>query len=104
MGHQKNCGAGSSCFLSSRYAAGVAIAVDSAGNAYLAGNSDTSDIPTTIGALLTTGVGAFVAKVNAAGSALVYLTYLGGYIVQAPFASATHMVTGIAADARATRT
>ena len=99
-GHQKNCGAGSSCFLSSRSTVGTAIAVDAAGNAYLAGNTDTADLPTTTGALLTQGTGAFVAKVNAAGSALVYLTYLGpGYQPLSPNTNPANTVTGIAADA-----
>jgi len=66
------------------------IAVDSAGNAYITGNTDSWDdplttldtgFPTTPGAFRRTIVGqidAFVAKLNAAGSALVYGTYLGG--------------------------
>jgi uncharacterized protein (TIGR03437 family) len=33
-------------------------------------------LPTTAGAFLKTGIGAFVAKLNASGSALVYLTYV----------------------------
>jgi uncharacterized protein (TIGR03437 family) len=99
-GHQKNCGAGSSCFLSSRSALGSAIAVDAAGNAYLAGNTDTYDLPTTTGALLTQGTGAFLAKVNAAGTALVYLTYLGpGYNPVSPNTNPANAVTAIAADA-----
>jgi uncharacterized protein (TIGR03437 family) len=99
-GHQKNCGAGSSCFLSSRSTVGSAIAVDAAGNAYLAGNTDTSDLPTTTGALLGQGTGAFVAKVNAAGTALVYLTYLGpGYNPVSPNTNPANTVTAIAADA-----
>jgi uncharacterized protein (TIGR03437 family) len=99
-GHQKNCGAGSSCFLSGRSTVGTAIAVDAAGNAYLAGNTDTADLPTTTGALLTQGTGAFVAKVNAAGTALVYLTYLGpGYQPLSPNTNPANTVTGIAADA-----
>ena len=99
-GHQKNCGAGSSCFLSSRSTLGTAIAVDAAGNAYLAGNTDTADLPTTPGALLSQGTGAFVAKVNAAGTALVYLTFLGpGYIPAGPNTYAANSVAGIAADA-----
>jgi uncharacterized protein (TIGR03437 family) len=99
-GHQKNCGAGSSCFLSSRSTVGSAIAVDAAGNAYLAGNTDTYDLPTTTGALLGQGTGAFVAKVNAAGTALVYLTYLGpGYSPLSPYTNPANTVTGIAADA-----
>ena len=99
-GHQKNCGAGSSCFVSSRSTLGKAIAVDAAGNAYLAGNTDTADLPTTSGALLAQGTGAFVAKVNAAGTALVYLTYLGaGSNPVGPNTNAANSVTGIAADA-----
>jgi uncharacterized protein (TIGR03437 family) len=99
-GHQKNCGAGSSCFLSSRYALGSAIAVDAAGNAYLGGNTDTTDLPTTSGALLGQGTGAFVAKVNSAGTALVYLTYIGpGYYPVSPNANPANTVNGIAADA-----
>ncbi|MGD0776198.1 MAG: SBBP repeat-containing protein, partial [Candidatus Solibacter sp.] len=99
-GYQKNCGAGSSCFLSSRSTVGSAIAVDAAGNAYLAGNTDTYDLPTTSGALLGQGTGAFVAKVNAAGTALVYLTYLGpGYNPVSPNTNPANTVTAIAADA-----
>ena len=79
---------------------GTAIAVDTAGNAYLAGNTDTADLPVTTGALLAQGTGAFVAKVNAAGTALVYLTYLGpGYNPISPNTNPENYVTGIAADA-----
>jgi uncharacterized protein (TIGR03437 family) len=100
VGHQKNCGAGSSCFLSGRSTVGVAVAVDSSGNAYLAGNTDTADLPATPGALLTAGTGAFAAKVNAAGTALVYLTYLGaGYMPITPFTNPLNSVSGVAADA-----
>ncbi len=99
-GHQKNCGAGSSCYLSSRSTMGSAIAVDAAGNAYLAGNTDTTDLPTTSAVLLGQGTGAFVAKVNSAGTALVYLTYLGpGYFPVSPNTNPANSVTGIAADA-----
>ena len=99
-GHQKNCGAGSSCFLSSRSTLGTAVAVDAAGNAYLAGNTDTADLPTTSGALLGQGTGAFVAKVNSAGTALVYLTYIGpGYQPVSPNTNPANTVNGIAADA-----
>jgi hypothetical protein len=55
---------------------GFGIAVDSAGNAYVTGWTHSHDFPT-INALQTTG-GAFVAKLIADGSALVYSTYLGG--------------------------
>jgi len=62
-----------------------AIAVDSAGNAYVTGKTCSTDFPTTPGAFQTLshttpdGYGnAFVTKLNASGSGLVYSTYLGG--------------------------
>jgi hypothetical protein len=76
------------------------IAVDGAGDAYVIGSTDSRDFPTTTGALSTTFAGgdtnAFVSKLDAAGSALVYSTYLGGH----------HHNTGagIAVDGRATPT
>jgi autotransporter-associated beta strand protein len=57
-----------------------AIAVDSSGNAYIAGYSFGS-FPTTTGAFQTSfggNVDAFVVKLNASGTGLVYATYLGG--------------------------
>jgi hypothetical protein len=60
---------------------GFGIAVDSLGNAYVTGPTDSSDFPTTTGALQTTFGGsqnAFMSKLNSTGSALVYSTYLGG--------------------------
>jgi hypothetical protein len=58
-----------------------AMAVDSAGNVFVAGYTDSSDFPVAGSPLQSTnrgGVEAFVAKLNPAGSALVYCTYLGG--------------------------
>jgi hypothetical protein len=99
-GQNKPCGAGSSCFTSSRGASGVAVAVDGAGNAYLAGNSDVTDLPTTPGVLTPSGTGAFLAKVNAAGTGLAYLTYLGaGAQAVAPRFTPATIVRALAVDA-----
>jgi hypothetical protein len=57
------------------------IALDAAGNAYVTGDVSTADFPTTAGAFQGALPGtdhAFVTKLNAAGTALVYSTYLGG--------------------------
>jgi YD repeat-containing protein len=51
------------------------IAVDPAGNAYIGGNTTSTNFPTTSGAYQTSAGADFVAKVNAAGSALSYSTY-----------------------------
>jgi hypothetical protein len=60
--------------------AGLSIDVDGAGNAYLTGETQSSDFPTKNPLQFASGGGqdAFVAKLNTAGSALVYSTYLGG--------------------------
>jgi hypothetical protein len=60
--------------------AGQAIAVDSSGNVYITGATESSNFPVTTGAWQTfpNGVSsAFAAKLNPAGS-LVYATYIGG--------------------------
>jgi hypothetical protein len=66
--------------------AGNSVKVDSAGNAYVTGYTCASDFPVTAGAVQTVfggdctpaGGDAFVTKLNATGSALVYSTFLGG--------------------------
>jgi hypothetical protein len=59
-----------------------AVAVDSTGAAYLTGRTGSADFPTTAGAFDPSYPGgqesAFISKLNAAGSALVYSTFLGG--------------------------
>ena len=63
----------------------LGIAVDSAGNAYVTGETQSTDFPT-VNAFQATnrdaaglgGPSAFVTKINATGTALVYSTYLGG--------------------------
>jgi hypothetical protein len=62
---------------------GSGIAVDRSGNAYVTGETDfpvPANFPVTVGPDLTPngGFDAFVAKVNAAGTALVYCGYIGG--------------------------
>ena len=99
---QHACGEGSTCFLGPISSTGVAIDVDPAGNGYVAGNAGGMGLPTTSGALLTSGIGAFVMKVNPAGSGLVYLTTLGSanYILTGvPTANPGNTVLAIAADA-----
>ncbi len=58
------------------------ITLDSSNNAYFVGWTTSTDYPTTTGAFQTSNAGgisdAFVTEMNAAGSALVYSTYLGG--------------------------
>jgi uncharacterized repeat protein (TIGR01451 family) len=62
--------------------AGNGITTDSAGNVYVTGETDSDDFPTTPGAFQTTcdcfDDDVFVTKLNAAGNALVYSTFLGG--------------------------
>ncbi|MFT9057385.1 MAG: SBBP repeat-containing protein, partial [Ethanoligenens sp.] len=63
------------------YDVGNAIAVDTAGCAYITGKTESANFPVTPGAFQTTINGdttTFVTKFNAAGSQLLYSTYLGG--------------------------
>ena len=65
----------------------LAIAIDGAGNAYIGGETGSNNFPVTAGAFDTTPNGAydaFVTKLNAAGSALLYSSYLGGLEVEFP--------------------
>jgi len=65
--------------------ASQSIAVDSGGDAYITGDTLSTDFPTTANAYSRTFAGggyyggdAFVSKLNASGSGLLYSTYLGG--------------------------
>lgn len=64
------------------YDSGNSIVVDGAGNAYVTGWTLSTNFPTVAPAQATYGGGgsgdAFVAKLNAAGNAFAYATYLGG--------------------------
>jgi Beta-propeller repeat/Alpha/beta hydrolase of unknown function (DUF900) len=59
---------------------GQGIAVDSSGDAYVTGYSNSTNFPTQnpLQSALDGGGDAFVTKLNASGSALLYSTYLGG--------------------------
>ncbi|MDO8586521.1 MAG: SBBP repeat-containing protein [Armatimonadota bacterium] len=71
---------------------GVAgVALDSSGNVYLAGWTTSTNFPTTGGAYDTSQNGsydAFVAKLNASGSSLVYATFIGGSSSEGAYAIA----------------
>ena len=58
------------------------IAVDSAGNAYITGDTTSTNFPVTPGAFdtvkTTPDTDAFVTKMNSTGTALIYSTYFGG--------------------------
>ncbi len=81
----------------SGHEAGRGLVVDSLGNAYVMGGTNSSNFPTTAGVFQPTFAGGsgegdgFVTKLNPSGSALVYSTYLGG--------SAEEQGTDVAIDA-----
>jgi hypothetical protein len=64
----------------------VSVAADSAGNAYVTGLTISLDFPTTAGAFQSVNFAtagnqvstAFISKLNASGTALLYSTYIGG--------------------------
>ncbi len=85
--------------------AGTAIAVDSQGNAYVAGRTYSTDFPVTTGvfqavnhAAANNNSNAFIAKLNADGSALEYSTYVGGSGLPAETSSVGDTANAIAVD------
>ncbi len=77
---------------------GNSIAIDPQGNAYVVGVTNSDDFPITSGSYQGTKDGildGFVTKLNPAGSALVYSTYLGGDNTDTPYGVA------VSADGRA---
>ena len=79
------------------------VVVDSTGAAFVTGRTTSTDFPTTKGAFQRTWVGggydAFVTKINPAGSALVYSTFLGGSDDECHTFGAPYISCGIAIDA-----
>lgn len=75
---------------------GTAIAVDAAGNAYVTGYTQSTDFPMVNALDRSLGkrgdIDVFVSKINAAGTALVWSTYIGG-------ATGSDRAVGIAVDA-----
>jgi Beta-propeller repeat len=74
---------------------GIAVRGEKKNNAYVTGSTRSANFPTTPGALDTTldgDIDAFVTKLNASGSALIYSTFLGG--------TSTENGEGIAVDTR----
>ena len=71
---------------------GLGIAIDSSGNAYITGPTYSTNFPTSNPLQASNGgeMDAFVSKINSAGSALTYSTYLGG--------SSNDFAEGIAVD------
>ena len=82
---------------------GLGVAVDQLGNAYVTGGTSSTNFPT-VNALQSTFGGAsqyaFISKINASGSALVYSTYLGGSGYNPGFGGqGINFGSGIAVDA-----
>ena len=73
---------GSTGLLSEKDDAGNAIAIDNMGNAFITGSTGSDNFPTTNGAFdesfNSTFWDAFVTKLNADGTNLIYSTYIGG--------------------------
>ncbi len=98
-GYSILCIGGSSCDLSTRVASGQAIAVDRDRNILFAGNTNTTNLLTSVDAFRPQGIGAFIAKVSPDGSRLLYSTYIGerqtGF---PPFASPATVLSGMTVD------
>jgi hypothetical protein len=81
------------------------IAVDASGNAYVAGETGSTNFPTANAFQSTYGGGfsdGYIAKLNAAGSAFVYSTYLGGDVFDAAHALTIDSTGSVYATGRTT--
>ena len=75
-----------------------ATAVDNQGDIYVTGSAGTN-LPTTPGAFQTSGSGAFVAKLNPTGTAVLYATYLGNAGTSSWLGAGTSIAVDAAGDA-----
>lgn len=67
---------------------GQALGLDSAGNVYIAGRTNSTDLPTVPGSYnmaINGGTDVFIAKLDAGGAVFDYLTYLGGTSGDLPY-------------------
>jgi hypothetical protein len=105
--------AGGSALVYSTYLGGSdldslnAIALDTNGNAYAAGETNSPDFPVTSGAFQTSigissfgypQVNAFVTELNSNGTSLLYSTFLGGGVSLFVYANGGDGISGIAVD------
>ncbi len=79
---------------------GYGIAVDSAGDAYVTGGTASTNFPTfnATQPIRANGADAFVTRISAAGTSLVYSTYLGGAVPGRSTAPATDEESGVGID------
>lgn len=84
----------------------TALAIDSAGDAFVSGLSFSSNFPTTAGAFQSSnrsapvnGFNAFITKLNPSGTAIVYSTYLGGSQDTGSYLGSLYWTNPVAVDA-----
>src|SRR5207302_9273651 len=81
------------------------IALDAAGDAYVTGYTASATFPGVTGSSLrsaNTVVSAFVTEINAAGTATIYSTFLGGSSAPADYTAATAIAEDAAGSANLT--
>lgn len=92
------CTGGSACIGKGPYTAGFTIAVDVNGEATVGGQTNTSDFPITANVYNSAG-GAFVSRIAADGSALIWSTEIGMARIFPGLPPATSAVQSLALDA-----